>query len=83
MAHSMIQYGAQLQVITSCNNTKDELLQEMESFNEKRLGLDDQTQGEGSRISMFKYVDHVRTYPSFMFGGMEGTRVSTVAFLRK
>ncbi|KAI0522791.1 hypothetical protein KFK09_005176 [Dendrobium nobile] len=70
-------------VITSCNNTKDELLQEMESFNGKRLGSNDQVLGEASRGSLFKYIDHVRTYPSIMFAGVEGTRVCTVAFLRK
>ncbi|KAH0466880.1 hypothetical protein IEQ34_004118 [Dendrobium chrysotoxum] len=70
-------------VITSCNKTKDELLQEMESFNEKRLGSHDQVLGEASRGSLFKYIDHIRTYPSIMFAGVEGTRVSTVAFLRK
>ncbi|KAL0924177.1 hypothetical protein M5K25_004986 [Dendrobium thyrsiflorum] len=70
-------------VITSCNHTKDELLQEMESFNEKRLGSHDQVLGEASRGSLFKYIDHVRTYPSILFAGVEGTRVSTVAFLRK
>ncbi|XP_028549575.1 EEF1A lysine methyltransferase 2 isoform X2 [Dendrobium catenatum] len=70
-------------VITSCNNTKDDLLQEMESFNGKRLGSNDQVLGEASWGSLFKYIDHVRTYPSIMFAGVEGTRVSTVAFLRK
>ena len=30
----------------------------------------------------FEYVDHVRTYPTFRFGGREGSRVCTVAFRR-
>ncbi len=30
----------------------------------------------------FEYVDHVRTYPVFRFGGIEGSRVCTVAFRR-
>ncbi|XP_020592946.1 protein-lysine N-methyltransferase Mettl10 [Phalaenopsis equestris] len=69
-------------VITSCNNTKDELLQDMENFNERRLSSNGQARDEGSRGYLFKYIDHVRTYPSLVFGGVEGTRVSTVAFLR-
>lgn len=28
----------------------------------------------------FVYIDHVRTYPTFRFGGIEGTKVCTVAF---
>ena len=32
--------------------------------------------------NIFHYIDHVRTYPTFRFGGVDGTRVSTVAFLR-
>ena len=31
----------------------------------------------------FEYLSHVRTYPTFMFGGSVGSRVATVAFLRK
>ncbi|XP_078431397.1 S-adenosyl-L-methionine-dependent methyltransferases superfamily protein [Wolffia australiana] len=30
----------------------------------------------------FWYVDHVKTYPTIMFGGVEGSRVATVAFRR-
>eukprot|EP00271_Cylindrocystis_brebissonii_P016017 TRINITY_DN3914_c0_g1_i1.p1 TRINITY_DN3914_c0_g1~~TRINITY_DN3914_c0_g1_i1.p1 ORF type:complete len:471 (-),score=83.78 TRINITY_DN3914_c0_g1_i1:2448-3860(-) len=33
--------------------------------------------------SLFEVVDHVRTYPTFRFGGSEGSRVCTVAFRRK
>ncbi|KAG0457956.1 hypothetical protein HPP92_023113 [Vanilla planifolia] len=59
-------------VITSCNKTKDELLHE----------VDQEAKGSG-RDSAFKYLDHVRTYPTIMFGGVEGSRVCTVAFCRK
>eukprot|EP00898_Chlorokybus_atmophyticus_P003596 jgi/Chlat1/4237/Chrsp27S00315 len=55
-----------LLVITSCNSTWQELRAEYEV--------------EGD--SGFQYMDHVRTYPTFKFGGHEGTRVSTIA-LRK
>ncbi|KAG1368089.1 EEF1A lysine methyltransferase 2 [Cocos nucifera] len=65
-------------VITSCNSTKDELLQEVENFNKRRP---DQEAGSGP--SVFRYLDHVRSYPTIMFGGVEGSRVCTVAFLRR
>ncbi|XP_004492976.1 uncharacterized protein [Cicer arietinum] len=70
-----------LLVITSCNSTKDELVQEVESFNQRRSATapDD----ESCRDPLFRYVSHVRTYPTFMFGGSVGSRVATVAFLRK
>lgn len=61
-------------VITSCNSTKDELIQEVEDFNQRRNGDQD---------AVFEYIDHIRTYPTFMFGGSVGSRVATVAFLRK
>ncbi|KAJ4973754.1 hypothetical protein NE237_006928 [Protea cynaroides] len=72
-------------VITSCNSTKDELVQEVDNFNRRRLAasqdhetLKDQ---EACRDLTFQYVSHVRSYPTFMFGGSEGSRVATVAFL--
>ncbi|XP_010924016.1 uncharacterized protein [Elaeis guineensis] len=71
-----------LLVITSCNNTKDELLQEVEKFNKRRHTMQDLDQGAGSEPSVFHYLDHVRTYPTIMFGGVAGSRVCTVAFLR-
>lgn len=38
--------------------------------------------GGGQMAMLWEYVDHVRTYPVFRFGGVEGTRVATVAFRR-
>ncbi|PKA56942.1 hexaprenyldihydroxybenzoate methyltransferase [Apostasia shenzhenica] len=70
-------------VITSCNKTKDELLQEVEIFNERMDSQEQEEQGKGSRGCAFRYLDHIRTYPTIMFGGVEGSRVCTVAFLRK
>ncbi|KAL4582481.1 hypothetical protein LXL04_007031 [Taraxacum kok-saghyz] len=68
-----------LLVITSCNNTRDELVQEVENFNQRKAL-------EESEISrnppIFSYLDHIRSYPTFMFGGSVGSRVATVAFLR-
>ncbi|CAI9282684.1 unnamed protein product [Lactuca saligna] len=68
-----------LLVITSCNHTRDELVQEVENFNQRKAP-------EESDISrnppVFSYLDHIRSYPTFMFGGSVGSRVATVAFLR-
>ncbi|XP_077243966.1 uncharacterized protein LOC143884343 [Tasmannia lanceolata] len=73
-------------VITSCNSTKDELVQEVDTFNQRKLGLRDSepTKDHGTHREppLFQYLNHVQTYPTFMFGGSEGTRVATVAFLR-
>ncbi|XP_061338343.1 uncharacterized protein LOC133285172 [Gastrolobium bilobum] len=74
-------------VITSCNSTKDELVQEVESFNQRKIasvqGLEAAKDEESCGDPLFRYVSHVRTYPTFMFGGSVGSRVATVAFLRK
>ncbi|XP_020554928.1 protein-lysine N-methyltransferase Mettl10 isoform X1 [Sesamum indicum] len=76
-----------LLVITSCNSTKDELIQEVETFNQRRTGAsqepDTTAHQNATRDITFQYVDHIRTYPTFMFGGAVGSRVATVAFLRK
>ncbi|XP_074582903.1 uncharacterized protein LOC141839133 [Curcuma longa] len=71
-------------VITSCNSTKDELLQEVETFNHKMLDIQDQDQDQerSDENVVFQYLDHVRTYPTILFGGIEGSRVCTVAFQR-
>ncbi|KAA0060716.1 hypothetical protein IC582_013604 [Cucumis melo] len=76
-----------LLVITSCNSTKDELVQEVENFNQRRVNSfvepesSDETQ-PGELLPTFQYLSHVRTYPTFTFGGSVGSRVATVAFLR-
>uniref|UniRef100_A0A1D1XRM4 Protein-lysine N-methyltransferase g.60620 n=2 Tax=Anthurium amnicola TaxID=1678845 RepID=A0A1D1XRM4_9ARAE len=69
-----------LLVITSCNSTKDELVQEVESFNQRSAGS--QEAHLDCKSAVFQYFDHIRTYPTFVFGGVEGSRVATVAFLR-
>lgn len=74
-------------MITSCNNTKDELVQEVENLKQRRIDVSlvesESMKGhEASRDPPFRYLNHVRTYPTFMFGGSVGSRVATVAFLR-
>ncbi|XP_068637398.1 uncharacterized protein [Aristolochia californica] len=70
-------------VITSCNSTKDELVQEVVNFNQKKIGELDAGDVETQRgPSPFRYLDHVQSYPTFMFGGLVGSRVATVAFIR-
>ncbi|XP_004303333.1 PREDICTED: methyltransferase-like protein 10-like isoform 2 [Fragaria vesca subsp. vesca] len=68
-------------VITSCNNTKDELVQEVENFN-RRTGVIQDQEGCKDTAPLLQYLSHVRTYPTFMFGGSVGSRVATVAFIR-
>ncbi|CAL9239579.1 S-adenosyl-L-methionine-dependent methyltransferase [Arabidopsis thaliana x Arabidopsis arenosa] len=83
-------------VITSCNHTKDELVEEVENFNIRKSNLcrGDENDANNALSSgseaankidqpPFEYLSHVRTYPTFMFGGSVGSRVATVAFLRK
>ncbi|KAI8534515.1 hypothetical protein RHMOL_Rhmol10G0096000 [Rhododendron molle] len=73
-------------VITSCNSTKDELVLEVDNFNQRSIGTSQEpgTVGdqEVGRDPPFRYLDHVRSYPTFMFGGSIGSRVATVAFQR-
>jgi hypothetical protein len=69
-------------VVTSCNHTKDELVQEVEDFSKTKSGKEHLDEGEGNVPQIFRYIDHVRTYPTIMFGGVEGSQVCTVAFQR-
>nr|XP_043616707.1 EEF1A lysine methyltransferase 2 [Erigeron canadensis] len=74
-----------LVVVTSCNHTRDELVQEVENFNQSKANISQETQtpAEADEYApIFSYLDHIRTYPTFMFGGSVGSRVATVAFLR-
>ncbi|KAL3618976.1 hypothetical protein CASFOL_037204 [Castilleja foliolosa] len=71
-------------VITSCNSTKDELIQEVEAFNQRRIAASQEPgSADAGRGTTFQYIDHIRTYPTFTFGGSVGSRVATVAFLKK
>ncbi|XP_059640779.1 uncharacterized protein LOC132282951 [Cornus florida] len=74
-------------VITSCNSTKDELVQEVNNFNQRRVPASQEPETLGDQEASrdpppLRYLDHVRSYPTFMFGGSLGSRVTTVAFLR-
>ncbi len=66
------------QVVTSCNSTREELIQEfcagppMEPCAFNWMG--------GCMHSRWKAVDWVKTYPTFKFGGTEGSKVCTIAF---
>lgn len=76
-----------LLVITSCNNTKDELVEEVSTLNQRRNSssqeLEVSHELEPPRdLPPFRYLDHVRSYPTFMFGGSVGSRVATVAFVK-
>ncbi len=59
-----------LLVITSCNSTVEELRHDFLMSHSC----------SGEQASNFKSLDHVRTYPTFKFGGVEGTHHCTVAF---
>ncbi|CAH9085389.1 unnamed protein product [Cuscuta europaea] len=78
-----------LLVITSCNSTKDELVEEVSALNQRRNPVsqeseENQEQQETPRDTPpFRYLDHVRSYPTFMFGGSIGSRVATAAFLKE
>ena len=69
-----------MQVITSCNSTQQELMQEFTQQSEGQTSNNEDTGATKTSKAIFDYVDHVRTYPKFKFGGVEGTRVCTVAF---
>ncbi|CAM0953483.1 unnamed protein product [Alopecurus aequalis] len=71
-----------LVVVTSCNHTKDELLREVENFSAQKFAKEDAGRDASDVHEIFRYVDHVQTYPTIMFGGVEGSQVCTVAFQR-
>ncbi|KAJ3700770.1 hypothetical protein LUZ61_004475 [Rhynchospora tenuis] len=71
-------------IITSCSSTKDELVQEMDSFNHRKSSSVSASNGESSDVtSVFQYLDHVQNYPHFVSSGVQGSRVATVAFVAK
>jgi SAM-dependent methyltransferase len=62
-------------VITSCSRTKDELVQEVESFNQRKLSAMGSEGAQASDTAVFKYIDHVQTYPI-----VDSSCITTVAF---
>uniref|UniRef100_A0A0D9UW63 Methyltransferase domain-containing protein n=1 Tax=Leersia perrieri TaxID=77586 RepID=A0A0D9UW63_9ORYZ len=63
-------------VITSCSRTKDELVQEVENFNQRKLSAMGSEGAQASEAAVFKYIDHVQTYPN-----IDSSSITTVAFL--
>lgn len=82
-------------IVTSCNATLGELRRELCGGGGPGEGGGVEggggAGGEGGRSPppspppppLFSYVDHVRTYPTFKFGGVEGSRVATVAVRKR
>ncbi|XP_062201121.1 uncharacterized protein LOC133903667 [Phragmites australis] len=62
-------------VITSCSRTKDELVQEVENFNQRKLSAIGSDGSPASDAAVFSYLNHVQSYPS--------SCITTVAFLHK
>ena len=84
-----------LLVVTSCNSTLAELAAEFcgpgacgAGVGGNRTDTGDSLPcgcmlaGDNNAKAHWEQVDHVRTYPAFSFGGVEGSRVCTVAFRR-
>jgi SAM-dependent methyltransferase len=65
-------------VITSCSRTKDDLVQEVENFNQRKLGALGSEGLVASDAAVFSYINHVRSYPS-----VDNSCITTVAFLHK
>lgn len=60
------------------------MVQEAESFRPRlHASVASDTQRSEPMLPPFRYLDHVKSYPTFRFGGVEGTRVATVAFVRR
>lgn len=79
---TLLQPGGLL-VITSCNSSKEELLCEFTGMTAEGASCPaTATQPAKENTPCFSYLDHVRTYPTFKYGGREGTHVCTVAFAR-
>ena len=100
-AASLLKPSVGLLVITSCNSTREELVDHFcrsgcSGHGAGGCGPGPSEGGDGCAAvhgatshhgsederAQFEYVDHVRTYPTFRFGGREGSRVCTVAFRR-
>jgi EEF1A lysine methyltransferase 2 len=64
------------QIITSCNSTREELAAQ---FCGVSGTIDAQNPVGGSTDTRWRLVDWVK-YPTFRFGGVEGSKVCTLAF---
>uniref|UniRef100_A0ACD5VBM3 Uncharacterized protein n=1 Tax=Avena sativa TaxID=4498 RepID=A0ACD5VBM3_AVESA len=72
---SLVSPGGVL-VITSCSRTRDELVQEVENFNQRKLGSAVSEGALASDAVVFKYLDHVQAYPN-----VDSSCIATVAFV--
>ncbi|XXG65558.1 hypothetical protein AAC387_Pa05g3228 [Persea americana] len=70
-----------IMVITSSNSTKDELAQEVEAFYRQHLLEPPKDPDLQRESTMFQYLSYVQKCPISIYGGMEGSPVSTVAFI--
>ncbi|KAJ9708337.1 hypothetical protein PVL29_000403 [Vitis rotundifolia] len=73
-------------VITSCKSTKDELMQEVDAFNQRRLSSSQEPeipkdQDAPRDYPPFKYLSHFQSDSTSVLGAV-GSLVVTVAFLR-
>ncbi|WJZ80459.1 hypothetical protein VitviT2T_000377 [Vitis vinifera] len=72
-------------VITSCKSTKDELMQEVDAFNRRRLSSSQEPEipkdQDAPRDYPFKYLSHFQSDSTSVLG-VVGSLVVTVAFLR-
>ena len=71
-----------LQVITSCNSTRDELEAEFCGSN-GAIDLHIGNHSGGSTAAPWRLIDWVKTYPKFRYCGVEGSKVCTVAFQKQ
>lgn len=60
----------------------------MDNYNQRMIAASQDSETPpvneaGRDCPLFGYLDHIRSYPTFMFGGSVGSRIATVAFLRK
>ncbi|KAJ8641895.1 hypothetical protein MRB53_018589 [Persea americana] len=70
-----------IMVITSSNSTKDELAQEVEAFYRQHLLEPPKDPDLRRESTMSQYLSYVQKCPISIYGGMEGSPVSTVAFI--
>ena len=66
-------------MITTCKSAKDELVQEVDDFNQRRLGS---SQDPPKDYPPFEYLSYFQSDSTYVLGAGVGAQVVTVAFLR-